>query len=72
MFATSGVAMILQVLIAMIAGWINRHQQQVIAYRYLEGTGISLKHNGVLFLRTTRVRFTAMWYHRGGGLLGEE
>jgi hypothetical protein len=24
--------MILQVLIAMIAGWINRHQQQVIAY----------------------------------------
>ena len=24
--------MILQVLIAMIAGWINRHQQQVIDY----------------------------------------
>jgi hypothetical protein len=41
-------------------------------YRYLEGTGISLKNNGVLFLRTTRVRYTAMWYHRGGGLLGEE
>jgi hypothetical protein len=31
-FSTPGVAMILQVLIAMIAGWINRHQQQVIAY----------------------------------------
>ena len=24
--------MILQVIIAMVAGWINRHQQQVIAY----------------------------------------
>ena len=24
--------MILQILIAMIASWINRHQQQVIAY----------------------------------------
>ena len=24
--------MILQVLIAMVAGWIHRHQQQVIAY----------------------------------------
>jgi hypothetical protein len=30
--STPGVAMILQVLITMIAGWINRHQQQVIAY----------------------------------------
>jgi hypothetical protein len=32
MFATPGVAMILQVFIAMIAGWISRRQQQVIAY----------------------------------------
>lgn len=28
--------MILQVLIAMIAGWINRHQQQVITYQQEE------------------------------------
>jgi hypothetical protein len=26
--------MILHVLIAMVAGWINRHQQQVITYPY--------------------------------------
>jgi len=33
--------MILQGLIAMVAGWINRHQQQVIAYR--------LEENRVMF-----------------------
>src|SRR2546426_4759103 len=30
--STRGPPMILQVIIAMVAGWINRHQQQVIAY----------------------------------------
>jgi hypothetical protein len=29
---TSGEAMILHVLLAMLAGWIQRHQQQVITY----------------------------------------
>jgi len=31
--------MILQVIIAMVAGWINRHQQQVIAYLQEENRG---------------------------------
>src|SRR6266478_2632480 len=31
-FPTRGHAMILQVLIAMVAGWVQRHQQQVISY----------------------------------------
>jgi hypothetical protein len=31
-FAIPGVAMILQGLIALSAGWTNRYQQQVIAY----------------------------------------
>jgi len=35
--------MILQVLIAMIAGWINRHQQQVIAYLLEENRTLHAK-----------------------------
>jgi len=38
--------MILQVLITMIAGWINRHQQQVIAY-LLEENRASCIDSGV-------------------------
>ena len=44
--------MILQVLIAMIAGWINRHQQQVIAYFLEENRTLHAKLGG------RRIRFT--------------
>jgi homeodomain-containing protein len=44
--------MILQVLIAMIAGWINRHQQQVIAYLLEENRTLHAKLGG------QRIRFT--------------
>jgi hypothetical protein len=44
--------MILQVLIAMIAGWINRHQQQVIAYLLEENRTLHSKLGG------RRIRFT--------------
>jgi hypothetical protein len=44
--------MILQVLIAMIAGWINRHQQQVIAYLLEENRILHAK------LGNRRIRFT--------------
>jgi len=51
--------MILQVLIAMIAGWINRHQQQVIAYLLEEkshrpGTQVSRRHELVVTWSTKR------------------
>jgi transposase InsO family protein len=44
--------MILQVLIAMIAGWIHRHQQQVIAYLLEENRTLHAKLGG------KRIRFT--------------
>ena len=44
--------MILQVLIAMIAGWINRYQQQVIAYLLEENRTLHAKLGG------QRIRFT--------------
>ena len=44
--------MILQVLIAMIAGWINRHQRQVIAYQQEEIRILKAK------LGDQRIRFT--------------
>ena len=45
--------MILQVLIAMIAGWINRRQQQVIDYQQEERCLVKAKLSG------QRIRFTA-------------
>src|SRR5919197_3560059 len=51
-FLTPGVTMILQVLIAMIAGWINRYQQQVIAYLLEENRTLHAKLGG------QRIRFT--------------
>ena len=50
--------MILQVLIAMIAGWINRHQQQVIVYLLEENRTLHAK------LGRRRVRFTDTERHR--------
>jgi putative transposase len=44
--------MILQVLIAMIAGWINRSQQQVIAYFLEDNRTLHTKLGG------QRIRFT--------------
>ena len=38
--------MILHVLIAMVAGWINRHQQQVIAYLQEENRVLKAHHGG--------------------------
>ncbi len=51
-FATPGATMILQVLIAMIAGWLNCHQQQVIAYLLEENRTLHAKLGG------KRIRFT--------------
>ena len=47
--------MVLQVLMAMIAGWINRHQQQVIAYLLEENRTFRAK------LGDRRIRFTMTW-----------
>ena len=44
--------MILQVLIAIIAGWINRHQQAVVAYLLEENRTLHAK------LGARRIRFT--------------
>jgi transposase InsO family protein len=54
--------MILQVLIAMIAGWINRHQQQVIAYLLEENRTLHAKLGG------RRIRFTDAERRRLGAL----
>jgi len=50
--------MILQVLIAMSAGWINRHQQQVIDYLLEENRTLHAKLGG------KRIRFTDAEHHR--------
>jgi hypothetical protein len=50
--------MTLQVLIAMIAGWLNRHQQQVIAYLLDENRTLHAKLGG------KRIRFTDAERHR--------
>jgi transposase InsO family protein len=50
--------MILQVLIAMVAGWINRHQQQVIAYLLEENRTLHVKLGG------RRIRCTDVERHR--------
>jgi len=50
--------MILQVLIAMIAGWINRHQQQVIVYLLEENRTLHAKFG------RRRIRFTDTERHR--------
>ena len=38
--------MILHILIAMVAGWIQRHQQQVIAYLQAENRVLKAQHGG--------------------------
>src|SRR6266550_1903084 len=43
---TRGTAMILQVLIAMVAGWLQRHQQQVITYLLAENRVLKAQLGG--------------------------
>jgi hypothetical protein len=50
--STQGTPMILHVLIAMVAGWINRHQQQVVSYLQEEKRILKAK------LGNQRIRFT--------------
>jgi hypothetical protein len=59
--------MILQVLIAMIAGWLNRHQQQVIAYLLKENRTLHAKLGGkrIRFTDTERRRLAALAFPMG-------
>ena len=59
--------MILQVLIAMVAGWINRHQQQVIAYLQEENRVLKARHGGrrLRLTDTERRHLAALAYPLG-------
>jgi len=59
--------MILHVLIAMVAGWINRHQQQVIAYLQEENRVLKAQHGGrrLRLTDTERRRLAALAYPLG-------
>src|SRR5215475_7658590 len=59
--------MILHVLIAMIAGWINRHQQHVITYLKEENRVLTSKlpHGRLRLTDTERRRLAAMAYPLG-------
>src|SRR5262249_8221890 len=59
--------MILQVLIAMMAGWINSHQQQVIAYLLEENRTLRAKLGGrrIRFTDTERRRLVALAFPIG-------
>lgn len=59
--------MILQVLIAMVAGWINRHQQQVIAYLQEENRVLKAQHGGrrLRLTDTERHHLAALAYPLG-------
>src|SRR2546426_4763636 len=62
--STRGPPMILQVIIAMVAGWINRHQQQVIAYLQEENRVLKSKlPGGRLRLSDTERRRLAKLAH---------
>jgi hypothetical protein len=67
MFSTSGVTMILQVLIAMIAGWLNRNQMQVIAYLLEENSTLHAKLGGqrIRFNDAERRRLAALAFPIG-------
>src|SRR5919109_1208133 len=61
---TRGTAMILQVLIAMVAGWLQRHQQQVITYLLAENRVLKAQLGGRrLRLTDTERRRLAMLAH---------
>ena len=65
--------MILHVLIAMVAGWINRHQQQVIAYLQEENRVLKAQHGGhrLRLTDTERRRLAALAYPLGRQRLKE-
>jgi putative transposase len=65
--------MILQVLIAMVAGWINRHQQQVIAYLQEENHVLKAQHGGrrLRLTDTERRRLAALAHPLGRQRLTE-
>ena len=65
--------MILHVLIAMVAGWINRHQQQVIAYLQEENRVLKAQHGGrrLRLTDTERRRLAALAYPLGRKRLKE-
>ena len=65
--------MILHVLIAMVAGWINRHQQQVIAYLQEENRVFKVQHGGrrLRLTDTERRRLAALAYPLGRKRLKE-
>jgi hypothetical protein len=65
--------MILQILIAMVAGWLQRHQQQVISY-LLEENRVLKAHLGARRLRLTdpeRRRLAALAHPLGRKRLKE-
>ena len=55
--------MILHLIIAMVAGWINRHQQQVIAYQQEEIRVLTSKlpHGRLLCLPKIQMRVEPKW-----------
>src|SRR5262245_47075472 len=55
--------MILHVLITMVAGWLRRHQQQVISY-LLEGNRVLKAQRGGSRLRLTDTERRRTHYHR--------
>lgn len=59
--------MILQILIAMVAGWINRHQQQVITYLKEENRVFKSKLSGgcLRLTDTERRRLASLAYPLG-------
>src|SRR6266571_8264272 len=65
--------MILYVLIAMVAGWINRHQQQVIAYLHEENRVLKAQLGGhrLRLTDTERRRLAALAHPRGRKRLKE-
>jgi hypothetical protein len=70
---TSGATMILHVLIAMVAGWLQRHQQQVITYLLAENRVLKAELGGRRLRRTDteRRRLAALAYPLGRTRLKE-
>src|SRR3989442_5635875 len=65
--------MILHILIAMVAGWIQRHQQQVIAYLQEENRVLKAQRGGrrLRLTDTERRRLAALAHPLGGTRLKE-
>src|SRR5262249_27153082 len=72
-FPPRGETMILHVLIAMVAGWINRHQQRVITYLQEENRVLKAQLGGrrLRLTDTERRRLAALAYPLGRQRLKE-